>query len=79
MGGDIRTPSFRAGAPERISIPEFSSFCNYGDLDSLAESVLFWLYNKNDNDIISNKAAELYKKERMIKEYIKVYQGLLNH
>ena len=70
---------FRAGAPERISIPEFSSFCNYGDLDSLAESVLFWLYNKNDNDIISNKAAELYKKERMIKEYIKVYQGLLNH
>ena len=37
---------FRAGAPERIALKEYSDFVQYGDLNSLKEKVMEYLKNQ---------------------------------
>ena len=67
---------FKAGAPEVISIPEFSAFCEFGDTKKLAELIAGRIYGGKDATAISYKAVKTYSTERMIDEYINVYLTL---
>ena len=63
---------FKAGAPEQISIPEYSEFVEYGNLDVLQESVMEWL--KKDISL-DNHLSEIYSKEKMADQYIQLYEN----
>ena len=67
---------FYSGGPETITIPEYSDFCEYGDIDSLVK-----LINKEkvfDRKKISEEAKGKYSIERMANEYLDVYKELLS-
>ena len=66
---------FKAGAPEMISLPEFSTFCNYGDTDELEVMLSDWL-NRAKNTKISENAHNIYRNQKMINDYIKVYESM---
>ena len=58
-----------------ISIPQYSEFCDYGDLDGLERCVRHWL-GKSTATSISSDAVEVYTKEKMVGKYIDIYQFL---
>ncbi len=68
---------FFAGAPETISIPEYSSFVEFGDVDVLENAVEAMLARSHSADEISSAAKALYSKRRMTDEYLKIYDELL--
>lgn len=67
---------FYSGGPEAITIPQYSEFCNYGDMDTLVK-LISKDYNY-DREKISIEAKEKYSIERMANEYIDVYKELLS-
>lgn len=67
---------FYAGAPEQITIPEYSRFSEYGNLDLLEENVFELLDFGFDKTNICYAAKNKYEKEKMISEYMKVYSEL---
>lgn len=69
---------FKAGAPEQISIPEYSSFVDFGDLESLHEEMKKFLaesFLKMDIALTSNCK---YAKQTMVQSYIETYKELNN-
>jgi glycosyltransferase involved in cell wall biosynthesis len=71
---------FRAGGPETISLPEYSRFCKYGDLDALEKCVRELLKDGNNADRaakIAERAAIIYDRERMADRYIEIYRQLM--
>ena len=68
---------FRAGGPEMISIPQYSDFCDYADVSALSDLIAQRLQEKKD-PIISSKAISEYNTNRMIDEYLDLYQSLMN-
>lgn len=66
---------FKAGAPETITIPEYSEFVDYGDAEALRESICTYSEKEYDRDNISKEAKKWYSKERMAEEYIKIYNA----
>ena len=65
---------FKAGAPEQISIPEYSSFVDFGDLESLYEEMKKFLaesFLKIDIALTSNCK---YAKQTMTENYLKIYE-----
>ncbi len=65
---------FKAGAPEQISIPEYSSFVDFGDLESLHEEMKKFLAEsllKMDIALTSNCK---YAKQTMTENYLKIYE-----
>lgn len=69
---------FKAGAPEQISLGEFSSFVASGDLPELANALEQWLNQKKDKIYISKVAKRMYAKETMVENYVKLYEGLIH-
>ncbi|MFP5114106.1 glycosyltransferase [Bacillaceae bacterium C204] len=70
---------FKAGAPEQISLPEYSEFVGYGDLDSLERIVREWIERKSAVDnLIIEKAQGNYSKEKMCMDYLTLYKELVN-
>lgn len=69
---------FRAGAPEQISLPEFGSFVEFGDLDALEAQLRFWL-NRNDTDrnAVAQAAKKRYSAETMVNDFMNVYGRVL--
>lgn len=67
---------FKAGAPEQISLEEYSEFVEYGNLDLLEKTVRVWL-NKDKAEEIARCAKERYSKEVMTQRYIEVYNKLI--
>ncbi len=67
---------FKAGAPEMVAIPEYSTFSEHGDLDLLECNVRLFLGKKYVG--ISEKAAGVYSRERMVSNYLKLYLSLSN-
>lgn len=66
---------FKAGAPEKISLPEYSEFVEYGDIDKLEDMIKIWLNKKHYSQNQISKIAILnYSKEKMVEEYLNVYQ-----
>ena len=68
---------FEAGGPEAISLPEYSAFVPYGDLDRLLESTEGFLEKSFSKDEISCAARVAYAKESMTEGYMTVYEKLL--
>lgn len=68
---------FRAGAPERIALKEYSDFVQYGDLNSLKEKVMEYLKKPDQCLQISEEAMKVYSKKRMGENYIKIYKQML--
>jgi len=67
---------FKAGAPEQISLPEYSEFVEYGDIDELEESISRWIDKKSSlQKSITEISREFYSKEKMCKEYKKLYNS----
>lgn len=68
---------FKAGGPETISIPQFSSFVEYGDENQLYNSVLSFLDRDFDTLEISKTAKEKYDKQNMCIASMEVYRELM--
>lgn len=69
---------FRAGAPERISLPAYSCFVEQGDTDALESAVRAWLLRKTEGaGELARDAAAAYDKMTMIRRYEEVYRSLL--
>ena len=67
---------FRAGAPEQISLPEYSAFVPYGNMDAL-ETAVRTLICGGKNQELSEAARKIYDKNVMVKHYIDIYKELL--
>lgn len=67
---------FKAGGPESICISQYTSFVEYGDVDSL----LFEISNLNSTRFnaseIANKAKETYSKETMTYNFTHIYNNI---
>lgn len=68
---------FLSGAPETITISEFSEFVEYGNTDALTNSARTWLNKKVDKNLISKRAGEKYSREKMTEEYERYYEYIL--
>lgn len=69
---------FKAGAPEQISLRQYSEFVEYGDVDKLECVIRNWL-NRNDLDAerIATEAAQVYSSQTMVNKYIDVYRSMI--
>lgn len=67
---------FEAGAPEQISIPEYSTFVKYGDIDLLYSSVKETL--KRNIVVPEDRSYSWYDKRNMINQYISEYEKVLS-
>ena len=66
---------FRAGAPEQISLSEFSEFVDYGNLDQLEDCVLRWLEKKASfHPRLVAEADAAYSVEKMCEGYMDIYE-----
>lgn len=65
---------FKAGGPEQISLPEYSTFVEYGDVKMLTREVRSFLTDSFNRQKISEAATSVYRKDRMLEEYISVYE-----
>ena len=59
---------FKAGAPETICLPEYSSFCDYGDVEALCSNITDAVNKAYDKRDISDQACAKYAKSQMTKE-----------
>ena len=66
---------FKAGAPEQITIKEYSDFVEYGDVNALYESVKTSLEKTYNREEISKLAHEKYADEKMIEKTIEIYSN----
>jgi len=64
---------FKAGAPETISILEYSEFVDYGDTDTLKNVLYKWLAIDINKDAVSKIAVLRYDAERMYEGYLNYY------
>lgn len=68
---------FKAGGPETVSLPNYSAFTDYGNIDGLCELVNTMLLKKSLSSQISAAGKSVYGKERMRDETINIYNMLL--
>ena len=68
---------FKAGGPEQISLPQFSRFVDYGDMDGLRDAVSEQIGIKFGKIDIAKDAAAVYSAEYMIESYIQAYREML--
>lgn len=68
---------FKSGAPEQISLAEYSEFVEFGDVDGLIGVVKKWTAMNLDKKDIACEASKKYAKEVMVQNYIHVYEKLL--
>lgn len=68
---------FKAGAPEQISLKEYSDFADYADVDALEALLRKWLQETPDRQALAQKAERTYSQQTMIKEFTEVYETCL--
>lgn len=68
---------FEAGGPESISIPEYSRFVPYGDVDALSGAVCEMIEQSMDKVTVSNAACLRFQRKRMAMQYLEVYRSIL--
>lgn len=68
---------FKAGAPELISISEYSSWVEYGDMKALYQSVKQMMSRVTNKQEISSQAIRRYDKSIMAENYIEIYKEIL--
>lgn len=70
---------FKAGAPETISLKEYSEFVDYGEVDKLVEVIKERIDDKmNIRERLSERAINHYSKENMTNNYLRIYDMLTN-
>lgn len=67
---------FNAGAPEQISIPEYSNFVEYGDVDALCEATKEMLSTSVSKDDVCAAAHQKYSKAQMTNGYLDIYSKI---
>lgn len=65
---------FKAGAPELISMKQYSQFCEYADLDSLIQIIRN--YCNSDKKDFYKEAHNIYGSKKMCDKYIKLYSSM---
>ena len=71
---------FQAGAPEGISLPDYSSFVKYGDTEELQRQLRSFLWERQwDGQEISGQAAHQYSREMMADHYQNIYMDLMEN
>lgn len=66
---------FKAGAPEQISLADYSTFVEYGDIRNLEVAILKRLLDKEINkEPIARKAKDSYAQKYMIDKLLDLYQ-----
>jgi len=65
---------FEAGGPESIALKEFSEFVEYGNTDALASVVERWIHKKDEKEVISQSAQNVYSKEAMTNNFMDLYK-----
>ena len=68
---------FKAGGPETIAIPEYSSFVDQGDDDELEKKLREMLKKKVDKKELSHLACPKYSDQTMCETYRGIYQEML--
>lgn len=68
---------FKAGAPELISLEEYSAWVDYGNLDGLSRQMQGILDSNFDKKKISEQAVSKYDRKVMASQYIDLYKSLL--
>ncbi len=68
---------FQAGAPEQISLKEYSEFVPYGDTEALQSALENALEKSHDREMIVREAERAYSTETMINAYLKLYEKLI--
>lgn len=66
---------FEAGAPEQISLTEYGSFVEHGNIDLLLAKTREMLAKSYSKTNIEAVAKNTYSKETMAKSYIKLYEN----
>ena len=69
---------FKAGGPESIAIDEYCDFVEYGNMQTLCESITKCYGATYDKEVISEIACNKYSREKMSTDYLTVYNHLLN-
>ena len=64
---------FKAGAPEEISLKDYSEFVTYGDVDALEDTLLKWLGKTISYKKLVEIAKENYSRELMFQQYVAIY------
>ena len=70
---------FKAGAPEQISLKEYSEFVDYGDMDALQNALLKMLKRSVNKEEISSLAKTSYSKEQMAEKYMNLYRSVVEN
>lgn len=69
---------FKAGGPESIALSQYSEFVNHGDINSLENVILKWVYSEKFNKKdIANLAKTHYSKEKMYNSYLVIYEDII--
>ena len=68
---------FRAGAPEQISLSEYSSFVDFGDVAALEAAAREMLGRNIDKQKVCDAAAAKYGKDVMCRAYAEVYRKVV--
>ncbi len=66
---------FKAGAPETIALPDFSTFVAQGDVDALEAALEAVLNTAYDTDRMVREAHARYATAEMTKKYLALYRG----
>ena len=69
---------FEAGAPEQISLPNYSKFVEHGNIRLLQSAIEDFISRPFNRLQIENDAKGIYSKEVMAKNYLQIYTSLLN-
>lgn len=70
---------FKAGAPETITIPEYSEFVDYGNVNELEKAINNTLRHNFDKQTVSNIARSKYDAETMYRNYLEYYKSIVSN
>lgn len=68
---------FKAGAPEEITLKEYSIFVEHGNIDALKNAVIKMMNLNFNSEQIYLEAIKKYAKEKMTATYIDIYRNLV--
>ncbi len=66
---------FKAGAPEQITLEEYSKFIDFGKMDDLEKALLEVLDKEWDKEKVAIVAKDKYDRGTMVENYLKSYKG----
>ena len=68
---------FCAGGPEEISLPDYSEFVPFGDMNGLSQTLRRWLDKDVDGLAMAIRAKEAYSPEKMAGHFLEIYREAL--